>query len=278
MQLFVDNLTNLDFSYLHPTRGVVGETWLASVVLDGALDEQGMVCDFGIVKKMLREWLDNEIDHRLLVPTQASALTISSPADRASLSWPISSKGTLSTDCPEQAIARVTAESITPESVAQWAITQLQPLFPQSVNKLSLTFTPETITTPFYHYSHGLKKHGGNCQRIAHGHRSKIEIWRNGELSLADMSAWADLWADIYIGTEEDVVSTQGEHTAFVYTAQQGEFSLKLPSACVYMIDTDTTVEFIAQHIANTLKQQHPADSFTVKAYEGLAKGAIASS
>lgn len=82
----------------------------------------------------------------------------------------------------------------------------------------------------------------------------------------------------IFIGSEEDVVSTQSDHTAFVYTAQQGEFSLKLPSECVYMINTDTTVEFIAQHIANKLKQQNPTDSFTVKAYEGLAKGAIASS
>ena len=51
MHLFVDNLTNVDFSYLDADRGVVGETWLASIVLEGALDEQGMVCDFGIVKK-----------------------------------------------------------------------------------------------------------------------------------------------------------------------------------------------------------------------------------
>lgn len=278
MQLFVDNLTNLDFSYLHPSRGVVGETWLASVVLDGALDEQGMVCDFGVVKKMLRTWLDTEIDHRLLVPTQSSALTISAPADKVSLAWPIEKKGTLSSSSPEQAIARVTAHSITPETVAEWAIAKLQPLFPTSVHKLSLTFTPETIATPFYHYSHGLKKHGGNCQRIAHGHRSKIEIWRNGALSLQDMQAWAEKWADIYIGSEEDVLNTENGHVDFAYTAQQGQFTLTLPSECVYMISTDTTVEFIAQHIANTLKQHNPNDSFTVKAYEGLAKGAIATS
>ena len=72
MHLFVEKLVNIDFSYLDVTRGLVGETWWASTSLEGALDQQGMVCDFGTVKKVLREWLDREIDHCLLVPAQAA--------------------------------------------------------------------------------------------------------------------------------------------------------------------------------------------------------------
>jgi 6-pyruvoyl-tetrahydropterin synthase len=71
MRLFVDNLTNIDFSYLCPKRGLVGETWLANVELAGELDEQGMICDFGIVKKILRNWLEHRIDHCLLVPANS---------------------------------------------------------------------------------------------------------------------------------------------------------------------------------------------------------------
>ena len=67
MHLFVEQLTNVDFSYLDLSRGIVGETWWASAILEGALDEQGMVCDFGTVKKVLRNWMDDEIDHRLLI-------------------------------------------------------------------------------------------------------------------------------------------------------------------------------------------------------------------
>ena len=51
MHLFVEKLVNIDFSYLDVTRGLVGETWWASTSLEGALDQQGMVCDFGTVKK-----------------------------------------------------------------------------------------------------------------------------------------------------------------------------------------------------------------------------------
>ena len=47
MQLFVNQLTNVDFSYLDAARGLVGETWLASAILDGVLDDQGMVCGMG---------------------------------------------------------------------------------------------------------------------------------------------------------------------------------------------------------------------------------------
>ena len=64
----------------------------------------------------------------------------------------------------------------------------------------------------------------------------------------------------------------------FQYEARQGDFRLSLPKDHVYLIDTDSTVEFIAQHIASQLKKENPSDTFVVKAFEGLGKGAIAES
>ena len=43
------------------------------------------------------------------------------------------------------------------------------------------------------------------------------------------------------------------------------------------MLDTDTTVELIAAHIAEKLKVDYPTDTIRVKAFEGVGKGAIAS-
>lgn len=280
MHLFVDNLTNVDFSYLDPVRGLLGETWLAHVQLDGNLDEQGMVCDFGVVKKTLRHWLDEEIDHRLLVPRSSPNLSLRERGDTLTLEWQFGSGQRLRCRCPRQAVALVEANVIAATSVSQWCIEQLKSRFPDTITRLNLSFSEENIHGAFYHYSHGLKKHAGNCQRIAHGHRSRIAIWQDGEPATALEMQWANDWRDIYIGTRTDLAGTLQEAGApcyhFAYTAQQGEFELIIPQTCCYLIDTDSTVEFIADHIAATLKHRYPDSRIKVKAFEGLGKGAIA--
>lgn len=285
MLLFVDNLTNVDFSYLDSQRGMLGETWLANIRLHGDLDATGMVCDFGVVKKTLRNWLDDEIDHRLAIPTLAPGVHIDDEGDYLRIRFAYGERGEIiDTRGPRQAFALVDAEVITPASVAAWCIRQLAPMFPDNLEQLELLFTQETIEGAQYHYSHGLKKHVGNCQRICHGHRSRIDIWENEVKSPELETYWADLWRDIYIGTEEDL---RGEsHVAgndywhFAYSANQGDFSLTIPKAHVYMMPTDTTVELISTHIAQALRRYREAQGLrgnriTVKAFEGIDKGAI---
>lgn len=281
MLLFVDNLTNVDFSFLDPQRGLLGETWLANVRLYGELDEQGMVCDFGTVKKVLRHWLDTELDHRLAVPVRSPQIQIEEHGDFLTIRWQFGADGEfLSTRSPRDAIALVDAERLTPESVAEWCIAQLKQQFPHSVARLELDFSLEEMNGAHYHYSHGLKKHLGNCQRIAHGHRSRIDIWANGKKSPKLEQRWADEWRDIYLATREDLRHKPHhngvDYYHFAYQAQQGPFEITLPQRCCYLIDTDTTVEFIAHHIAQKTRQENPESFIRVKAYEGINKGAIA--
>ncbi len=278
MQLFVDNLTNVDFSYLDDQRGLVGETWLASVLLDGGLDKTSMIWDFGIVKKVLRNWLDDQLDHRLLVPTQSQRLTYEIDQDRITLSWSFASDDVLTMSAPLEAVALIDAERINDQTVAQWSIKQLADHFPENLEHIQLTFEAEETNAAFYHYSHGLKKHDGNCQRIAHGHRSCIQIWVDGARDNDLENNWAERWSDIYIGSEEDLISVgsdEKQQLNFAYDAPQGHFELSLPKQVCYMMPTDTTVECIAAHIAQVLHDENPTSSITVKAFEGLNKGAI---
>ncbi|UTF61187.1 6-carboxytetrahydropterin synthase [Gilvimarinus sp. DA14] len=280
MLLFVDNLTNVDFSYLDPTRGIVGETWLANIRLHGDLNEQSMVCDFGRVKKVVRHWLDTELDHRLAVPARADNIEISESNDRIELTWTLTNGEFIHLSCPRQAIALVDATELSAESIARWCETQLEVAFAQKLDKLELDFSTEHIEGAFYHYSHGLKKHDGNCQRIAHGHRSRIDIWQDGIKAPALEQHWAELWRDIYIGTREDIssaVTVAGvDYLDFAYQAPQGEFTLRIPQSHCYIIDSDTTVECLAEHMAGETARLYPDSQLRIRAYEGINKGAEA--
>lgn len=106
MRLFVDNLTNIDFSYLCPQRGLVGETWLANIELAGELDQQGMICDFGVVKKQVRQWLDQHLDHSLLVPTLSQAVSVSESDQQTSVQLKSANKGNLAIESPRSQLLR----------------------------------------------------------------------------------------------------------------------------------------------------------------------------
>src|SRR5690606_14775973 len=227
------------------------------------LDQQGMVCDFGTVKKQIRRWPDEELDHRLAVPVRSPQIRIQDEGDFLEIYWAFGNKGEfLHTRSPRSAIALVDAQELTPESVADWCIAQLKTLFPESVARLELQFECEKIDGAFYHYSHGLKKHGGNCQRIAHGHRSRIDIWANQQKSAVLEQLLAERWRELYTGTRADIAEgfedKGNTYYRFAYVSAQGAFELSLPQRCCYLIDTDATVEFLAHHIANRSRAENP--------------------
>jgi len=279
VKLFVENLNNVDVSFLDAKRGLVGESWMAGIMLTGQLDNQSMICDFGVVKRCAKNWLDDYIDHRLVVPTKMPQIHISQHDELTTVRFPHPLGGEFVCSAPEEAFCFIDCETIDGDSVSRWLEEQLSNVIPGDIQNLEVSLKTENIEGAYYHYSHGLKKHDGNCQRIAHGHRSKIEIYteskRNSELE----KTWAEQWQDIYVGTKEDLHNqTEIEgvtHNHYRYTAPQGKFSLTIPTSACYDIETDSTVEQIANHIAQTLGAAHP--SVLVKAFEGIGKGAIAS-
>lgn len=279
-RLFVDHLTVIDCAYLHTQRGILGESWLVDIELHGALDDQGMVLDFADVKRAIKRTIDEAVDHKLLIPSRAPGLSCTTEQGAHKLHFDRTLSGEIHHTAPLEAVCEIDCEEITPEAVEKHLKPIIQATLPDNVLDLSLILSQEAINGPYYHYAHGLKHHDGNCQRIAHGHRSRIEIHRNGQRSVDLERRWSNLWKDIYIATAEDEVGRELrgdiEYARFAYTAPQGDFNVCLPAAQCYVIETDSTVEYLAEHIAAMLKRDEPDAHFRVKAYEGVQKGAIA--
>ena len=291
MQLFVNDLTVIDFSYLCVNRGIVGESWIVDVLLDGALNEQSMVLDFGIVKKQIKAIIDDAVDHKLLLPSQENQLRVTKNTARQDHVFVdfYAKRANYFLQSPSQAFADIDCEKITLEAVTKHLTAVIKTQLPSNVTGLSITLRPENISSDFYHYTHGLKKHDGNCQRIAHGHRSKIQLFKNEQRDQNLEAMWCKRWQDIYIASKDDEVSQEqvelsasakqeinDSYRFFAYQAPQGQFDIAVSTQVLDVVDVDSTVELLADFIARQLKAQSPEDSFKVIAYEGVAKGAIA--
>ncbi len=278
-RLFVNRLTAIDFSYLHPQRGLLGESWLVDIELRGGLDEQGMVLDFGEVKRRVKQLIDEGFDHKLLVPLRHPALQRRLEPGLDEVTFVLEDGAIIRHRAPAAASAYIDAEQITLESVGEAIEQALMAQMPDNVESLQLRLYPEPADGAFYHYSHGLKLHCGNCQRIAHGHRSRIRILRNGERDAVLEADWAGRWHDCYIATREDLadeLTIDGrDYLRFAYSAPQGDFELQLPASACYLVDCETTVENLAQHVAERLRAEGVAGALAVHAYEGVDKGAV---
>jgi 6-pyruvoyl-tetrahydropterin synthase len=280
IRLFVDRLTVIDFSYLHPQRGLLGESWLCDLELAGELDAQGMVLDFAEVKRGVKRLLDEHFDHKLIVPQRYPGLRVEPSVEGQRVVFPYGDGRRVVHTGPADATCLVDAAEITPQTLGAAIQSALRDQLPTKVAEARVTLREEPIAGACYRYSHGLRQHAGNCQRIAHGHRSRLEIRRDGQRDAALEQAWTERWRDVYIGTRGDLVATvetQGVPChRFGYSGSQGDFGLELPAERCYLIDTDSTVENLARHIAERLALEHPGARFCVRAFEGVDKGAVA--
>jgi hypothetical protein len=270
----------MDFTYLDPTRGLVGESWIVDVILEGELDANGMVFDFGDVKKQIKRAIDDCFDHKFVVPADLPGLLVDDTDGTQQLQWTDTLGRQWLHRSPASSSALLPGAAIDINDSARWLEGRLRAFLPPNVDAIRISLRTENIDGALYHYTHGLKKHQGNCQRIAHGHRSRLEIHLDGHRDPALEHRWASRWRDIYIGTREDIVdefeSAGVAYVRFSYAGSQGNYALTLPRDCVYLIDCDSTVELIADHLAGEVATAHPGRSVTVRAFEGVWKGALA--
>lgn len=278
--LFIRRLTILDCSYLCEKRGIVGETWWADVKLQGTLDEEGVIFDFSHAKKTIKRLIDELADHKCLVPMESKSLQAELSNGRYTLDFNSENSKFLKYACPEEGIAPISVSHITAENVCRYLEEKIIAELPKNILKVSINLRNEELGGKAnYHYSHGLKKHYGNCQRMIHGHRSILDISVDGKPRPDLEAKWAKRWVDVYLPSREDILEEfQKDGDTYLrmgYTGNQGYFELDLLKSKCEVFDTDTTVEWIAHFIKAKLIKEENLSNCLVTAYEGIDKGAI---
>ncbi|SDN91369.1 6-pyruvoyl trahydropterin synthase family protein [Vreelandella arcis] len=273
MGLFVNQLTHIDASLWCPKTGLKGVSWQVDALLEGELGEDGMLFDFGDVKPWIKRTLDNGLDHTLLLPVDAPGVDVSPCEEglcvRTTSPYPMEVRG------PKEAFTLLTSTTVERASVAKLLSDTLTEQRPANVSRVQLTLSDEAIEGAAYGYSHGLKRHTGNCQRIAHGHRSRLYIWQRDSRQHVLEQQWATWLDNRYLVEAGDITAHDQQTLTCRYQAAQGTFTITLPSERCAVLPTPTTVENIARWLAERIATQSH-ETTRIQAFEGFNKGAIA--
>lgn len=274
--LFVDGVAIIDSAVACAERGLYGATWLVDLELSGVADEPGMVLDFGRLKPRVKALVDEVFDHVLLVPADMPGLQHGGEDAALELTWSDADGGRYRHLSPAAACRFLPGEAVTSDALAERISQALCAEFGFDVDALRITVREEHIAGAAYRYCHGLEHHAGRCQRIAHGHRSRLEIEIDGVRDEALEAGWAERWRDVYIGSRGHLRTPPDTSCRFGYRAAEGRFELDLPASRCELIDTESTVENIARWIAASVAAECPGAAVRVRAFEGVAKGGIA--
>lgn len=275
MTLFVNNLTNIDASIWSPQHGLMGASWHVDVELDGELGEDGMLFDFGEVKPWIKSRIDAGLDHTVLIPSHAAGVKVEECLEGLHLSAEL--PYSFDIRAPRQAFTLFPWGQITTERLEAHLSHELSKRPPTRVEAIRIRLREEIPDGAIYRYSHGLKHHAGNCQRIAHGHRSHLRIWCDGRRDVELEAHWSQLMNNTYLVDASDVVKGGENEEALVvrYRSAQGQFQLQLPKKRCHVLDSPTTVEHIAEWIARQVARS-TGGQIRVQAFEGIDKGALA--
>jgi 6-pyruvoyl-tetrahydropterin synthase len=286
--IFLNDFTVLDFAFVSAQSGVSGDSYYVSAELFGELDEKDFLFDFSQAKKALKALVDECFDHKLLVPMGAGVAKLSGsrleirPSDGSSWSY----------ECPREAFELFPDKQVDAGVIAYHLSRLAKGCLPRNVAeaRFSLSSSPRFSAEASFRYTHGLRFHDGNCQRLFHGHRNPVEVWVNGkredfwERSLAAEWNEAHFVAvptlrnrpelDLPLGKR---LPRHGGQAIVEYSSAQGGFRASLPASRVILVSQEPSIETMSELAAETLRAKGLKESFRVVAYEGLNKGAATS-
>ncbi len=288
--LFLNDFTVLDFAYIDAKLGITGDSYYVSAELEGELDQKDFLLDFSQAKKTLKSLVDEAFDHKLLVPMGAGVTALSETGLTVR-----STDGFLwEYTCPKVAYAIFPEAEITPEVLQDHLARHALAKMPPNVKEVKFFLrSPQRFQTEAnFRYTHGLRFHEGNCQRLFHGHRNPIEVFVNGARSADWEARLAKEWANVHfvaaptLKNRAELVLPIGLRiceskiltTACVeYASAQGEFRARIPASRIVITDAEPSIETMSLLAIERLRAWGAPGSLRVVAYEGLNKGASSS-
>ena len=293
--LFIQDVDRIDCALFDPALGIVGQSWHVDVEVSGALDPNGFVYDFTHLKKLVKHVLKSTLDHALLIPVMSKQVFYQEAADGEL--WTLKAKARLTGldteiqySCPKGAVYPIRSVTITPAIIERECARLIRHRLPESVHGIEVKLRREDAepTAAFFNYTHGIPGHEGLCQRLFHGHRSRIEIHVGDERrpDLEHYIAREVFDSMIHIATPEQVVGggavagrkpDSKDAVKLAYSGSFGRYECIIPANKVFFVGQETSIECITRELARHIADIEPTIlPIKVSCWEGIGKGATA--
>jgi 6-pyruvoyl-tetrahydropterin synthase len=265
--LFWEELMLVDYAYLDHDGRAWGHSFRLQAILSAAsLDHEFVVADFSHMKNFLKEIAEQQIDHVLWV--DENQWTTTQHSGHCELKTPF-----LTYRAPQQAFFLFKNDVFGKLNVLINEVLEKQ--FPNRGFQVQFQASPNPDVS-YFQYTHGLKKHYGNCQRLLHGHLSPLHQPMM-EASPAALLFLKNYLHGKHLVWKENIKSESATHLIEGYQANQGAFELEIDKRLCLVLEDETTIENMALFAKALLNQHFPALSGTFYLREGLTKGALIS-
>ncbi len=285
--IFLSDLSVVDHAYINEHGQVIGGSFNPGFIVTGSIDSvEQVVIDFSTVKKSLKQLIDQHIwdpekngfDHKIWWIEGFSKGTIekSDHADRYIINTPA-----LTAEVPTDALKIIkNTDNYIPnhsieyigQSLEQFLTKEMIKLYPdvnvkvECFNNINVHLINKNIPYKYFTYSHGLKDSTSyGCQNLLHGHLSFIQ-YHNDDIITRIAN---DLNDAVFVNRSNIIIDNENELTLTYTTPQRGYFTAtyKKDSNKIIILDTETTIEWIAEFVKDT----YQITDFYIS--EGLSKG-----
>lgn len=293
--IFLHDVTKLDCALFDPSKGIYGQTWKVDVTITGPLGENGFVFDFSTLKKMVRQTMKSSLDHALIIPINSQSVQFRG-MDRGEC-WRLKSKvGRPAVDTeweykgPNGSVFPSRSVALNRQVLEQEFARSLRHRLPTEISAVVVALREEEAepTEAVFRYTHGIAGHEGLCQRLFHGHKSRLQVFVGDERrpDLEHYIVRDVLGANVHIATPSQFkqgmveAGTRGksrEPVILAYEGSKGYYEAMLPADRVFCVERETSIECIAAELARVVKREdNTSEKVKVICYEGCDKGAIA--
>ena len=287
-RLFIKQLCTLDCAVFSRSEGIIGCSWVVDLEAEGYLDENGFVFDFSELKKLCKTTLKESLDHALIIPASCPGVTYQELNGQEL--WSLNENNRLEqTDftweysCPKGAAYPIGVHRITPSILERETSRILRHRLPDTVSAVRIHLREESIGSneAKFRYTHGLPQHKGLCQRLFHGHRSRLEVYvdddRRGDLEHFVARDILSSLPHVYTDDQVDMSISSEDTLGLRYEGSYGTYGARIPRARGFRVPQSTSIESITTHIANLLREKEGhRGKIRVMICEGIGKGALA--